>query len=546
MKGQGARRGAPTAITGDVRRMPLPAPVLFLWGFAAALPEIFRMEETLKVALLSALYGCSAIFALGACGWAAVRGSSRQARWFWGLCFSGVALVLAGYLIWLVLGTSGFDSLGFMPRDPMYALAYLLLFLAFTYLVAVTTRGVFPLIPLDTLAVMVSTGLLGWYFVLGRAMDGVLQDLRREAVLNFAGGVADAGLLFLALVVLSGDERPAFAGWLVAGLSVFVSADLAYFVGEPLGGEKPGGFPVVMWSLGMVLLGLAALRGDERVDEMPGWARTAGIGSLRTFLFWFGPLSPSVQYAFLAGWVSLHPPVPPYVLWAGAFFVVYFGLRTSALTLVSHGIRRETAGLARREEQARISEELRRSLERGVGEMRASLRKARAALDRGDGSLAGEELGRAEFEARQVGYQVSLPVEEMLGRCGKVLDPEGALLRFVEDLRGCFGLEVCVDLRAPFDGLDPSETAAVCRVVCEALWNAARHSRASDIRLESRSVGSVFVIRVRDDGCGFSPDDSREGFGIRVMHRRAAEIGAGLDIVSSPHLGTTVQLRLQR
>src|SRR5690606_42040381 len=60
---------------------------------------------------------------------------------------------------------------------------------------------------------------------------------------------------------------PAFAGWLVAGLSVFVSADLAYFVGEPLGGEKPGGFPVVMWSLGMVLLGLAALRGDERRSE---------------------------------------------------------------------------------------------------------------------------------------------------------------------------------------------------------------------------------------------------------------------------------------
>ena len=546
VKGWSAERGASVVLVRGARRVPSSVLILTLWTLAAALPEVFWAEDPLTIALLSALYGCSALFALGACGWASAKSGTALGRWFWGLCSSGIGFMILGYLVWEIFGFRTPYQLGFVPRDPMYVLSYLLLFSALLYLVAVTTRGIFPLIPLDTIAVMVSAGLLGWYFVLGRALEGASQDLLRGAVLNFAGGVADFGLLFLALVVLSGDERPAFAGRLAGALFALVVADLTYFFGQPLGGENPGAFPVVVWSLGMVLLGLAALRGARDGGGLTGRARKVGISSWRTLSFWFGPLSPALQYAFLIWWVSLHPPAPRYVLWGGVFFVLYFGFRVSVLTLLNRGVRSETVGLARREEQARISRELRGSLERSVEELRERIVECRVALTGGDGDGAEDLLRRAEFEARQVGYQVALPIEELRGRCGEAFDPGAVLRSFAEDLCECFGLEVCVDLRDPLDGVEAREAAAVCRVVCEAMWNAARHAGAARVWLESRGVGSVLIVRVRDDGNGFSPEKVREGVGMRVMRLRAAEIGAGLDVISSPQRGTTVQLRLQR
>ena len=53
---------------------------------------------------------------------------------------------------------------------------------------------------------------------------------------------------------------------------------------------------------------------------------------------------------------------------------------------------------------------------------------------------------------------------------------------------------------------------------------------------------------VRDNGIGLGDEDSdadRRGHGLRGMRRRAAEIGAELNMRSAAEQGTTVRLRLE-
>ena len=94
--------------------------------------------------------------------------------------------------------------------------------------------------------------------------------------------------------------------------------------------------------------------------------------------------------------------------------------------------------------------------------------------------------------------------------------------------------------------MNPAETAALIRVFVEAFWNVAKHSGASNLYLESRRVGSVLIIRVRDDGHGFDTGKPPPGLGLEYMRRRAGEVGAELDVISTPGRGTSVQVRFRK
>jgi signal transduction histidine kinase len=102
------------------------------------------------------------------------------------------------------------------------------------------------------------------------------------------------------------------------------------------------------------------------------------------------------------------------------------------------------------------------------------------------------------------------------------------------------------DLQASVDVLNQAETAALIRVAVEAFWNVAKHSGASNMYLESRQVGSVLIVRVRDDGHGFDTGDPPPGLGLEYMRRRAGEVGAELDVISTPGRGTAVQVRFRK
>ena len=88
------------------------------------------------------------------------------------------------------------------------------------------------------------------------------------------------------------------------------------------------------------------------------------------------------------------------------------------------------------------------------------------------------------------------------------------------------------------------EVASVLyRVAQEAVRNAVRHARASDVTVRVAVSPGEAVLTVRDDGAGFDvaqAEAARRGMGLFVMRERLALIHGTLDIASAPGRGTTV------
>jgi signal transduction histidine kinase len=89
--------------------------------------------------------------------------------------------------------------------------------------------------------------------------------------------------------------------------------------------------------------------------------------------------------------------------------------------------------------------------------------------------------------------------------------------------------------------LDSDSSMQIFRITQEALANAARHARATRIRVTLHRKGQHARITIRDDGIGFNEAKERvTGMGLSTMRYRANIIGGRLEIKSSPGAGTTV------
>src|SRR5262249_41266780 len=82
----------------------------------------------------------------------------------------------------------------------------------------------------------------------------------------------------------------------------------------------------------------------------------------------------------------------------------------------------------------------------------------------------------------------------------------------------------------------------------EALRNAYRHARASQIEAEVTYGVREFRIRIRDDGKGIDPQYLNAGrerhWGLTNMRERAHQIGSELHLWSEVGAGTEVELRI--
>jgi anti-sigma regulatory factor (Ser/Thr protein kinase) len=86
----------------------------------------------------------------------------------------------------------------------------------------------------------------------------------------------------------------------------------------------------------------------------------------------------------------------------------------------------------------------------------------------------------------------------------------------------------------------------IYRIGREAIINAFRHSRATDIEVEVEYRTMELRIAVRDNGCGIGSRDLTTEpaghWGLRGMRERAERIGARLQLWSAEALGTEVEL----
>lgn len=119
-----------------------------------------------------------------------------------------------------------------------------------------------------------------------------------------------------------------------------------------------------------------------------------------------------------------------------------------------------------------------------------------------------------------------------------------ALAASAEEFSKRWGIPVHLSLPRLEERLPPDVELALYRTTQEALSNVAKHARASRVSIALRRLGERLVLRVKDDGRGFRPEEvmaSRErGLGLFGMQERLALVGGSLEIRSRPGAGTEV------
>jgi len=110
-----------------------------------------------------------------------------------------------------------------------------------------------------------------------------------------------------------------------------------------------------------------------------------------------------------------------------------------------------------------------------------------------------------------------------------------------------FGLETHLSLLGlnEEERFAPDVELALFRVGQESVNNAVKHAKATSVDvLLSKEVNSV-VLKVRDNGLGFSPAlQGNSGLGLSQMRERVVQLNGALDILSTPGHGTTVVARI--
>jgi signal transduction histidine kinase len=208
------------------------------------------------------------------------------------------------------------------------------------------------------------------------------------------------------------------------------------------------------------------------------------------------------------------------------------GLRVGQLTLRHRAVNAERARFARE-----LHDGLAQKL-RTIGLLSDRMRLGSAPRSKGEIGRLGEivreahaELNRAIWDirdARDSGERLETAIERALSELG-------------------VPSEIAVSLRTSGDSLPVRGLAAheVPLVVKEAVTNAVRHARPSQIEVGMLCDEDELQVWVRDDGVGFSttPCPHREGgHGIVGMHERARRLGGRLTIRSAPGEGTEVSL----
>jgi signal transduction histidine kinase len=144
-----------------------------------------------------------------------------------------------------------------------------------------------------------------------------------------------------------------------------------------------------------------------------------------------------------------------------------------------------------------------------------------------------DELDRTVTEIRRSIFSLRSPLAGRDGLRAKLLATCGAAT-------APLGFEPRIQLDGPLDTVVPDVVAEhLSAVLREALTNAARHARATELDVQARTDGTAVLLEVADNGVGMEPSARRRN-GLTMMSRRAEELGGTLRIGPRSGRGTVL------
>jgi signal transduction histidine kinase len=152
---------------------------------------------------------------------------------------------------------------------------------------------------------------------------------------------------------------------------------------------------------------------------------------------------------------------------------------------------------------------------------------------------------------RQVGHSLREARDLVVAlRQNGTFKSRGGLADAVRDLAdnaaSTRGARISVDVNGLSERqCDPDVELQLLRICQEAINNALRHGRATEIQIVIDAMPRELALTVTDNGAGFATNGGPSGhdaeqLGLLGMHERAERVGGRLTITSAPGAGTTI------
>jgi two-component system nitrate/nitrite sensor histidine kinase NarX len=202
------------------------------------------------------------------------------------------------------------------------------------------------------------------------------------------------------------------------------------------------------------------------------------------------------------------------------------------------------------QERTRLANELHDDIAQLIRSMKWGLQEARATLENKQLEQTDKVLKNLETLVQHTSAYLR---EEMLSLRERVNSDqgiipllEGMLLRFERN----WGIKTALMTESTVVTnqrvfLSSKAEIQLIRIVQEALMNIRRHANAHTVTIKVSEAVDCIVFAIIDDGIGFCLDDiPLESLGLRIMHERAACVGARVLIDSFEGTGTTLKIVL--
>lgn len=203
------------------------------------------------------------------------------------------------------------------------------------------------------------------------------------------------------------------------------------------------------------------------------------------------------------------------------------------------------------DERSRIAQETHDGLLQSMMGIRIRLNRGKR-ISRMDATRIEAEIGELADEVTNAMQELRILLNELNEEIlphGLVAGIEATVARHQQS----YPTTIRTDITYTPGSLTLGQELHILRIVQEALSNASRHGGATHaevvLRLTEPDHGAgALYLQIRDNGFGFDPNRHRDnGWGLHNMQRRAAALGAVLEIHSHPRdadcSGTVVRLR---
>jgi two-component system nitrate/nitrite sensor histidine kinase NarX len=198
------------------------------------------------------------------------------------------------------------------------------------------------------------------------------------------------------------------------------------------------------------------------------------------------------------------------------------------------------------QERTRLSHELHDSLAQTIASLRIQIRVIDETFHSNDEKSIWHQMERIEYtidqandQLRELIAQFRIPINEQ----GLISSIETSIRQTQEEM----GIPIYFQNEWPQQEFSEDVELNVLRIVQECLVNIRKHSSAEVVRVLLSNRDGEFIVLIEDDGIGFEEKAvvSQHGrqLGLNILHDRAREINARLDIESEPDDGTRIRLQ---